>query len=284
MQKPYDATSKDLVESDPAGWVMYISKAPPAGPVRVIDADLATVSAEADKVIRIDAPEPWLLHLEFQANTDDWFVPRMLRYNTLLYCKHELVVSSVVFLLRQTANMVNVTGSWVMRPPVGPEWEYKYQVVRVWERPPDEFLTGPLALLPLAPIAATDRAGLPGIVDRMIDRIRSEADRPLADKLLTCTFLLMGLKYDSVLVRQLLGGVLQMEESTTYQFMLAQVEARWRTAEARTLILRQGCKRFGPPPASVSSALALITDLPRLEELSDRLLDASNWDELLPSP
>ncbi|OWK45078.1 hypothetical protein [Fimbriiglobus ruber] len=293
MQKPYDATSKELLESDPAGWVAYLTGSAPPGPVRVVDADVSTVTAEADKVIRVDGPDPWVLHLEFQTHAEDWFPPRLLRYNALLHYRHKLSVSTVVFLLRPAANMTSATGSWVVRPPVGPEWEYKYRVIRVWERPPADFLTGALALLPLAPIAATDEASLPEIVDRIGHRLRAEADHPLGAKLWTSTGVLMGLRYENDLIESLLGGTLQMEESTFYRAILARGEAtgeakgeargeaKGRLAEARAIILRLGQQRLGSAPTIVVATLTAITDLTRLEELSDRLLLVSSWDELL---
>ncbi|OWK36042.1 hypothetical protein [Fimbriiglobus ruber] len=286
MPHPYDATSKDLLDADPARWVTYLTREPPPGPVDVIDADLSTVTAEADKVIRVNGSDPWLLHLEFQANTDRWLVPRVLKYNAMLYEKHELAVASVVVLMRPAANMPAVTGSWAVPNPLGSPRVFEYRVIRVWERPPEEFLTGPLALLPLAPIAATDRTGVSAIVDRIRGRLGAEADRPLVAKLWACTSVLMGLRYESAFIDRLLEGVLQMEESTTYQALLARGEARgetkWRLVEARAIISRLGTKRFGPPPATVTAALEATTDLSLLEELGDRLLDARGWDDLFP--
>jgi hypothetical protein len=46
-------------------------------------------------------------------------------------------------------------------------------------------------------------------------------------------------------------------------------------------VLRQGTKRFGPPPADRRAAIKALTDLERLEALTDRLLDVESWDELL---
>ncbi|OWK40917.1 hypothetical protein FRUB_04809 [Fimbriiglobus ruber] len=312
MTHPYDATSKDLLDADPAGWVQFLTEKPPAGPVEVIDADLSTVSAEADKVIRVNGPDPWLLHLEFQANADRWLVPRVLKYNAMLYEKHELAVASVVLLMRQAANMPAVTGSWAVPNPLGSPWAFGYRVIRVWERPPDEFLTGPLALLPFAPIAAVDRTGLPAVVDRMRARLGSEVARPLVAKLWACTNVLMGLRYENEFVDRLLEGVLQMEESTTYQAILArgevrgearglalgeargeargialgeargiaQGETKGRLAEVRALIFRLGKRRFGPPPAAAVAAIEAIVDLSRLENIAERLVDAPGWDDL----
>ncbi|OWK39741.1 hypothetical protein [Fimbriiglobus ruber] len=288
MSKPFDATSKDLLETDPAGWVRYLTRADPQGAVRVVDADVSTVTADADKVIRVDGPTPGLLHLEFQANADAWLVPRLLGYNTLLYNRHQVFVSTYVVLLRSFSGASALTGRWPISPPFGPRWEFKYTVIRIWECSPTDFLTGSLALIPLAPLTARDPAALPEIVNRMGDRIRVDADRPLAAKLWASTYVLLGLRYDTDIIDRLLEGVLQMEESTTYQALLARGEARGMTlgrlVEVRAILARQGSKRFGPLPPTVAAALEGITDLGHLEGLADRILDVHSWDELLSTP
>ena len=51
--------------------------------------------------------------------------------------------------------------------------------------------------------------------------------------------------------------------------------------EARTILLRLGRKNFGPPDARVRAQIAAVEDFDRLDELTDRLLDAASWEELL---
>ena len=46
----------------------------------------------------------------------------------------------------------------------------------------------------------------------------------------------------------------------------------------------QGRKRFGPPDAVIRKALKAITDVARLEQLSERLLEVASWQELLDLP
>ena len=78
-----------------------------------------------------------------------------------------------------------------------------------------------------------------------------------------------------------------MEESTTYQEIIEKgVEKgleRGRLAEARATVLRWGTKRLGDPTPQVVAGLDAITDVRRLEDLLDRLLDgaAGSWDDLL---
>jgi hypothetical protein len=72
-----------------------------------------------------------------------------------------------------------------------------------------------------------------------------------------------------------------MKESTTYQAILREGAAEARLEQTKRLLLRQGRKRFGQPKASVKSKIEAIADLAQLERLSDRILDANSWDELI---
>lgn len=291
MSKPYDATSKDLIETDPAGWVAFLGCPTPPDAVRLVDADVSTVTAEADKVIRVGGESPWMLHLEIQAGRDEAMARRLLRYNALLQHRHGLPVASAVVLLRTEANDTTLTGMMPVAPPVGARWDFRYEVVRVWERPAADFLGGPLGLVPLAPLAAVGPAELPGVIGRMRDRIDAQPDGPLAGRLWTASYILMGLRYEQAAIDALLSGVRQMEESVTYQALLKrglqeglqQGSQQGAVTEARKLLLLSGQAKFGPPGAAIGAAVGAITDLVRLEALVPRVHSVSSWDELLKS-
>ena len=55
---------------------------------------------------------------------------------------------------------------------------------------------------------------------------------------------------------------------------------RHRGSPAIAAMLRQGTRKFGPEPTA-ESRLTAIDDLPRLERMADRMLDAVSWDDLL---
>lgn len=279
MSKPYDATAKDLIEADPAGWVTYLGHPVSPAVVRLVDADVSTVTADADKVIRVDEPAPWLLHLEIQTGWDGDLARRLLRYNALLAHRHELPVASVAVLLQPSANATALTGVLASRPPIGAGWEFRYDVLRVWERPAAEFLRGPLGLLPLAPIADVREAELPAVVGAM--KARLEPDEAQAARLWAATYLLMGLRYDRALATILLSGVRQMEQSTTYQAIIERGAAQGALAEARSLLLLLGEDKFGAPGPDVTAAVGAISDKSRLERLARRVSTAATWDDLL---
>ena len=95
------------------------------------------------------------------------------------------------------------------------------------------------------------------------------------------------------LVNNVLSGVMQMEESVTYQAILrrgmeqgiregrAEGRAEGRTEEAAKLLLVQASKKFVAPSPEQEAALRAIKDLDRLETLGGRLLDVNTWDDLL---
>jgi hypothetical protein len=76
--KPFDSATRYLLKSHPDAWLVYLGL-PAAGPVRVVNADLSTITSEADKVFRVEAPEPWLLPIELQSGRDPKLPRRLLR-------------------------------------------------------------------------------------------------------------------------------------------------------------------------------------------------------------
>ncbi len=71
-----------------------------------------------------------------------------------------------------------------------------------------------------------------------------------------------------------------MRESSSYQAILEEGGMEM----AQKMILRLGRQKFGAPSDAILTAVQAITDLQRLERISDRILTVSNWDELLATP
>ncbi len=76
-----------------------------------------------------------------------------------------------------------------------------------------------------------------------------------------------------------------LEDSSTYQLILkrseARGEARGKVTAAHRMVFIIAGKRFGPAPGATEAALQGITDQDRLDRMTDRLLDATGWDDLL---
>jgi hypothetical protein len=280
MPKRFDATGKHLLEAHAGDWTEYLDLQGRKR-ISVIDANLSTVTAEADKVLRIEDPGPYLAHVELQAGYERHLGQRLLRYNVLLQSRHRLPVQSVVVLLRPQADGPAMTGVVQSRLPGGECYlEFHYKIVRAWQKPVEEVLAGGLGTLPMAPLSDVSPEALPGVIRRMDERLRRETTPAEAATLWTATYVLMGLRYPSDVVTELLQGVRAVKESSTYQAIVAE----GRADGLRKALLIQGRNRFGPPVAEIVMALESIHSEKRLERLHKRLPEVSNWQELLGAP
>jgi hypothetical protein len=93
MTKPYDATTWNLYEMNPAEWSAYLGHpVVDPGRVRRIDSNLSTITAEVDRVIRLEDPIPWLWHIEFQAGRDLGLAIRLHFYVTDETCPARAII------------------------------------------------------------------------------------------------------------------------------------------------------------------------------------------------
>jgi hypothetical protein len=285
MSKQYDSTSKELIELGAVDWLAFLGAPRPAEKVRILNVDLSTVVAEADRALLVDDPTPWILHLEFQSSWEGELVRRVLRYNGLLQDRHHCDVSSVIVLLRPEANSPSFTGEKVIQTGLPNGWTFRYHVIKIWEIEPAAILRHGLWLLQLLPISNTKEVELPSLMLELHQRIRTLRDSGLRGKFWTATGILMGLKYQEAFIDQLLHGVMDMEESTYYQAImrrgLQRGEHQVRLSEARALLLRQGRVKFGIVPANVEATINSLGDLSKLEGLFEKVLFATDWDSLL---
>ncbi len=153
MSKPYDATGKELLQMNPSAWAAFLGIVRSSDRVALVDAELSTVTAAADKILLINDDPPWLLDVKFQSWSNRHAPRQLLMYNGLLHEKHERPVASVLVVMAPNADSPAYTGEYQLSAPYGSAWDFRYSVVRLWQIPAARFLEGPLALLPLAPMA-----------------------------------------------------------------------------------------------------------------------------------
>jgi predicted transposase YdaD len=297
MATPFDATTKELVRFAPEDWLTLLGL--PPDPCELIDADLATVSTEADRLIQIKTQSPYLVHIEFQAGHDGHRVPgRMLRYNVLAGEQTDLSVLSYVILLRPEADSPALTGFVERIRPNGTRYlAFEYDVIRLWQLPVASVLAGGLATLPLALLCDLSATSPEQVVKGMEARIEKEAKRESRRKLWASTYLLAGVRYAPEIAGKLLEkAVAQMKESMTYQKILAdgrQEGIEQGIAEGieqgitqgvaqgeREILLLLGTDRFGSPPEEVKSVIEQAPEA-QLRAWALRLLRAASWTELL---
>jgi hypothetical protein len=277
-----DVSAKELVWDGPAAWVERFGVGPP-GPVSVIDSDITTLTASADKVLKVDGPIPYLLNLEPHAYHDKDLARKLWYRQVALDYRHDLPVLTVLILLRKEADSPGLTGSYERHLPDGSlANRYNYRVVRLWQEDPDPYLTGGVNLVPLAPLTDVTEADVPGLVQRMAERLNPET-KPRADKLWFAAYVLMGWRYDEKQATHWLKGVWNMHESPTYQAILKEGRNEGRVAEAQRLLLMLGGNRFGEPDEATRGAVEAIHDVERLERMTMRVHDANipDWEGLL---
>lgn len=273
----FDAALKYSIAAHPADWGRLLG-VPDGVLVEAVDTDLSTVSQSVDKLLRVGAQPESLIHVEFQGWSDPEFDERMLLYHCSIRRREKLPVHSVAFVLRPTAwSRENLGGIRHESVYPGCRLDFAYQVIKVWEQPPQIFLNAGLGVLPLAPLANVSEESLPAVVESMSERLR-EANRADAAELWTATHLLMGLKYETDLIELMLRKVRSiMQESVTYQA----IRREGILIGSQNAILRQGTERFGEPEDSIRDRVHSITSPDALDDLLVRLLSVSSWDELL---
>ena len=282
MSKPYDATLKAMLEASPADWPRLAGFR--VGRAEVIDADVSTVTAATDKVLRLSGDADAVMHFDFQAGPDAGLPRRVHGYSALLEERHRLPVHSVIVLLRPEADLRSITGRYERLFPgvAEPYLTFRYQVIRVWQLPAERLLAGGPGTLPLAPIGAVKESDLPGVIDRLKEKLTAPRYRKLAGQLWTAVDVLLGLRYDRALIEQLLQGVRGMKESVTYQAIVEEGAVKGRLEGVRHSLILLGEELFGTPPGPHARAsIEAINSLEQLDQLTRRAPRVRSWEELL---
>lgn len=296
MHKPFDATLTTLIVDHLGDWAAFVAARAglPVAPAEPLDTDLST-TLQADRLFRVNAAPPFVLHLELESTGRLGIPVELLRYNVAALGATDLPVHSVLVLLRPKANATDLSGSLDLSGADGrPYLTFRYTVVRVWQESVAAFLTAGPGLAPLAVLTNEAAADLGAALERFRDRL-TEPDVPphRAKSLFGSSFILSGLRYDGEQVEALYERLsMTLEDSTTYQLILKRGETRGKAAgeaqgrldEARRLVVQAGTKKFGPPPPAAQSALDAVADRERLERILLAAFDATGWDDLLATP
>src|SRR5689334_13686564 len=130
--KPFDVTTKQLVEADPQAWLEYVGL--PLEEVEIIDADLSTITPEADKVLRVNGTRPYLLNIEFQSTYEEDLPERALLYSVVERHRYQMPVKTAVILLRPEADGPAMTGRIQEQEENADDFglDFRYRIIRVW--------------------------------------------------------------------------------------------------------------------------------------------------------
>jgi len=203
----------------------------------------------------------------------------------------------VALLLRRDAEP-GVTGVVSRCRLDGSEYShFEYTVIKVWELHIEPLMASGIGALPL--VLLTDEAAgqLGTMVDRIDARLRAE-QVPNADRvfLMTCGYILLGLRYTGTEIQNAYTRVRGMKESSTYQAILeegraegiekgreegeikGEIKGELKTRQSTLLdILRD---RFGAVPAEVELRIRAVTEAARLQHAILRAIRISSIDDL----
>lgn len=278
MPKPFDATLKELVTAHPVDWLTQLG-VPVTAPPEVLSADLSTVSAAADTLIKVG---DLVVHIDLESGPDDLLARRMLLYNVLAHHHTGLPVRTIVVLLRPNAVGAGPAGGVEYAPVSGQsDLRFRFETVKAWELPAEDILKAGVGFLPLAvlgkpPPGQTRAQALPGVVDVIAERADREA-KPVAGKLLTAAFVLATMHTSHAVAREVFRKMLDLRELDGYKAILNEGAVE----HTRELILKQGAQRLGEPTEKQKDKLDVIDDLERLDRIALKVLTATSWDALL---
>ena len=201
---------------------------------------------------------------------------RLLAYNAVLAQKYGMPVATVVVLLVPQPDRSVPNGHHVVAPPFGRAWEFRYTVIKIWEIPVAELLQGPPAVLPLATIAAQPDSEVLATLRTAADRLFHEVEPSVSGRLLVAIGFLLKLRFGEMISQEILKNYPDIRESL-FKPIIEETEVNG----LRKTLLRMGTKKFGEITSQHQTALNAVTDIARLERLTEKILDASSWDELL---
>src|SRR5438094_6269483 len=172
MEHPFDPTLKTLSELSPADWLPLAKRR--RRRVTIEDSDVGTlVSGATDKLFRVHDQPEYLLHLDFEAGHFRSELPWRLRlYNSVFEYRHRRVVLSVPVLLSPEADSPQWNGLFQSGfPGEVPISTLRYEVIRVWQLPVEQLLSGGIGTLALAPISDVPENQVRLVIRRMIVRL-----------------------------------------------------------------------------------------------------------------
>ena len=270
----YDNLCKYLAEKHPddfASWVLQ----QPTTDVKILKTELGLEPIRADSVTFLRTRDR-ILHLEFQFKVPSRkpMPIRMLNYWVRLYWRYKLPITQVLIWLKQTANPAVFENQFQMELT-----SHGYQVIRMWEQPPEPLLQNS-ALLPLAVLAAAeDSTQLLNRVAQQVDNIEEVQEQ---QEISTCTQLLAGLRFNQNLIQSLFREEV-MRESVIYQDIIQKGREEGREEgkqeEALRMVMRSLTRLCGTLDSNLQRRIQALS-VTQLEDLNEALLDFADATDL----
>jgi hypothetical protein len=122
------------------------------------------------------------------------------------------------------------------------------------------------------------------VLERIDSRLAAEAPPPEAGIMMLSALTLAGMRLDPELVAVIerrLRTMNILQDSSYYQLLLKRGKDLGKREGLREALYRFGRNRFGRLPKATRTAIEAIDDLKQLEHLTDRILIAKSWNDLL---
>jgi hypothetical protein len=305
-QNVYDQSCRYLLGLDPVGFFRWLLGLPvQAFTFRgLLDTRAISFPGEPDRTSDmvayltnlVEHGRPWALLLEFQIVPDSEMFGRVLTHLGAIwrYVRPDTERGSRFCV---SAAIINLTGRGKCSQEM--HWAEAELTTKLDVRErnleyesADELLKGmesgqwPRSLLPLIPLMIGGDE--PVIIDRWMALAEAELDTHRRGDYAAITLIFADRVGRKALWEDKIKGWNVTESAYLNEFIAkgraegeAKGRAEGRAEEARSLVLRLAAKRFGPAPSAVEAAIHAISDRERLARISERILDAGGWNDLL---
>jgi predicted transposase/invertase (TIGR01784 family) len=287
---PFDNTCKFLAENfsvDIATWLLGT----PIALTKLEPSEFFAEPIRADAMILLEA-EDLIAHIEFQTDPDPDMGFRAADYRLRGYRRYpNKRMRQIVVYLRPTRSSRVYETTFEISGLRG-----EFEVVRLWEKPTEFFLSAP-GLLPFAVLSqTTDQVE---VLREVAHRIDAMTDKRSQSNVAAASAILAGLLLEKETIHRVLRRDI-MRESVIYQEIEAEAEARGEArgetrgremgiqeglAHEKSLVLRQLTRRVGTIAPATETQIRSLS-LTQLEDLGEALLDftqPSDLDEWLKS-
>ena len=154
------------------------------------------MSAATD-VAFVRRPLQEIADLNFQSGPDADVVARIQCYGSHYRMKYQVPVRSLLILLRPAADHSKLDGKLAYAAG-NTQLQFQCEVMRLWQRPVELFLTHGVGLLPLAPLCQMPpgvslEPALKQVVHEIDEQLSAEADQAKAKMLMTGAYILIGM-------------------------------------------------------------------------------------------
>ncbi|MBD2458534.1 Rpn family recombination-promoting nuclease/putative transposase [Nostoc sp. FACHB-87] len=221
----FDNTCKliaELYSPDFATWLL----GKPITLTKLSPTELSIEPIRADALIMLQSDEI-VLHVEFQTAPDEDMPFRMADYYLRIYRRYpnKQIHQFVIYLDKTSSEKVYQTTF------VTAKMRHEFEVIRLWEQPPELFLRTP-GLLPFAVLSATEnKASTLQQVAAAVDKID---ERRTQSNISAAAAILAGLVLDQEVIGRLFRKDI-MSESVIYQMIQNEAEEQGRNKKAREI-------------------------------------------------